>query len=36
MGKRMEVIGMNHASATIVDGLGLHNKAGAADREFSH
>ncbi len=35
-GKIMEVVGMNHASATIVDGLGLYHKEDAADREFAH
>lgn len=35
-GKIMEVIGLNHASATIVDGLGLYHKEDSPDQEFAH
>jgi SulP family sulfate permease len=35
-GTAVEVIGLNEASATIVDRLGLHDKAGALERLLEH
>ena len=35
-GTRVEVIGMNEASATIVDRFGVHDKPDAADKLISH
>jgi SulP family sulfate permease len=35
-GAEIEVIGMNAASATLVDRLGVHDKSGAVDQLSAH
>jgi len=35
-GAEVEIIGLNEASATIVDRLGVHDKPGALDRLLEH
>ena len=35
-GAEVEIIGMNEASATLVDKLAIHDKPGALDRLLSH
>jgi len=35
-GHEVELLGLNHASATIIDRLALHDKEGATEAEFSH
>jgi len=35
-GHEVELVGLNHASATIIDRLALHDKEGAAEAEFAH
>jgi len=35
-GAEVEIIGMNEASETIVDRLGIHDKPGAIDKLMSH
>ncbi|MBW3636452.1 MAG: SulP family inorganic anion transporter [Armatimonadetes bacterium] len=35
-GHEVELLGLNHASATIIDRLALHDKEGAIEAEFTH
>jgi SulP family sulfate permease len=35
-GAEVEVLGLNEASETIVDGFGVHNKPGTIDKFMSH
>jgi SulP family sulfate permease len=35
-GHRVELLGLNHASATIIERLALHDKEGATEGEFAH
>jgi len=35
-GHEVQLVGMNHASATIIERLALHDKEGAAEAEFAH
>jgi SulP family sulfate permease len=35
-GHHVELLGLNHASATIIERLALHDKEGASEAEFAH
>jgi SulP family sulfate permease len=35
-GHQVELLGLNHASATIIERLALHDKEGATETEFAH
>ena len=35
-GAEVEIVGMNEASETIVDRLGVHDKPGAMDKLLAH
>ena len=35
-GAEVEIVGMNEASATIVDRLAIHDKPGALDKLMAH